>query len=92
MEPVQFWAMLLGSTVVGGVITKLIDKLSDWRTGAAAERRAEVARAFRERNRLEARTRVLAESLAIHRRKMIDAPCIDTDDPDQFPPYPDLKD
>lgn len=88
VEPTQLIALILGSSVLGGVITKLLDWAKDWRTGAAASRRAEVETAMRELSILRRWARILEESLHLHRRNMIDAPCIDVTDPEQFPPYP----
>lgn len=110
MEPAQIIAAILGSSVLGGVVTKSIDWIRDARAGQLQKRRAEVDRAIAERDgarteRDEAlderdaaidaeeeqarRTRIAEESLAIHRRVIIDAPCLG---PERLPPYPSRKD
>jgi hypothetical protein len=104
MEPAQIIAMVLGSTVLGGVITKSMDWIRDARAGHLQARRAEVDRAkSAEAVALEKRdaaidaeeeqarkTRIAEESLAIHRRVIIDAPCLG---PEALPPYyPSRKD
>ncbi|NQX36241.1 hypothetical protein [Herbiconiux sp. VKM Ac-2851] len=87
------------AVLAGGFATKLLDILRDARVGQLQKRRAEVDRAIKERDtavreRDDARaetswwtrwSRVLEESLAIHRRRMIDAPCLT---PEDLPPYP----
>lgn len=114
MEQTQLITLILSSTVVGGIVTKLFDILRDWLAGHMQKRRAEVDKAIAERNKArterdEARAQrdaaragadaelrwwtrwadVIEESLRIHRRQMIDAPCIDVDD---LPPYPTRPD
>jgi len=44
MEPAQIIAAILGSSVLGGVLTKSIDWIRDARAGHLSERRAEVDR------------------------------------------------
>lgn len=99
MEPAQIIAAILGSSVLGGVITKSMDWIRDARAGHLSERRAEVDKATQrasaeERRADEAeaaedaaarRTRVVEESLAVHRRIIIDAPCLG---PSHLPVYP----
>lgn len=103
MEPVQFIAAFLGSSVLGGVITKSMDWIRDARAGHLSERRAEVDRATQRATQAEQRaeaseeaedaaarrTRVVEESLAVHRRIIIDASCLG---PSDLPPYPSRKD
>lgn len=103
MDPAQIIAAILGSSVLGGVITKSIDWIRDARAGHLTERRAEVDKALQkaasEGDRADAaeaaedtaarRTRVLEESLAVHRRLIIDAPCMG---PSHLPAYPSRKD
>ncbi len=96
MEPAQIIAALLGSSVLGGVITKVIDWVRDARAGQLQQRRAEVDRAIAERDKAEdeadalaRRGRIVEESLAIHRRVIIDAPCLG---PERLPAYPSRKD
>jgi len=103
MESPQLAALLLTSTVVGGVVTKLLDWIRDARRGQLQKRRAEVDKAIQERDRAleraeasEAaeddaarRARIVEESLAVHRRVIIDAPCLG---PQHLPPYPSRKD
>lgn len=93
MEPTpQMLALFLGSTVVGGVVMKLIDWARDGIAGRATRRRSEVDRALQERDKAlaaeswQARwARKLEESLLVHRRQMIEAPCIT---PEKLPDYP----
>jgi len=103
MEPAQIIALLAGSTVLGGVITKTLDWIRDARAGQLQARRAEVDRALQDRDKaieqreaaIEAEdaqarlTRRVEESLAIHRHIIIDAPCLG---PTALPPYPSRKD
>ena len=103
MEPAQFIAAILGSTVLGGVITKTMDWIKDARAGHLSERRAEVDRATQRATEAERRadaseaaedaaarrSRVVEESLAVHRRIIIDAPCLG---PSALPAYPSRKD
>ncbi len=98
MEPAQIIAALLGSSVLGGVIAKALDWIRDARAGHLQQRRAEVDRAFAERDAAFAerdraveaeedqarKTRIAEESLHIHRRVIIDAPCLG---PQALPPY-----
>ncbi|GGH34279.1 hypothetical protein [Microbacterium album] len=99
----QLVAALGSSTVLGIVITKVFDWVRDARAGHLQRRRAEVDRAITERDKalvaLEAsecaeedaarRVRIVEESLAIHRRVIIDAPCLG---PEALPTYPSRKD
>lgn len=96
METPQIAVLLLTSTVVGGVLTKLLDWAKDAWAGNLQKRRAEVDKAIQERDRAEdaeeaqaRRVRILEESLAVHRRQIIDAPCLG---PDELLPYPSRKD
>ncbi|MFT4282376.1 hypothetical protein [Microbacterium sp.] len=92
MEQTQIITLILTSTVVGGIVMKLFDVTRDAIAGHLQKRRAEVDKAIAERNKARADrdwwerwADVLEESLRIHRRQMIDAPCLDVDD---MPPYP----
>ena len=103
METSQVITIILSSSVVSGVALKTIDWIRDARHGQLQKRRAEVDRAITERDKaltdLEAaeaaenaqarRTRVVEESLAVHRRVIIDAPCLG---PGHLPAYPSQKD
>ncbi len=103
MEPAQIIAAVLGSSVLGGVITKSMDWIRDARAGHLQERRAEVDKATQhaalETKRADAaeaaedaaarRSRIVEESLAVHRRLIIDSPCLG---PEHLPPYPSRKD
>ena len=105
MEPTQALALFLSSTVLGVVISKIFDVVRDALAGHLQKRRAEVDKAIAERNkarderdtaRADVRwwmrwSDVLEESLRIHRRQMIDAPCIDTDDMPAYPTRPDKE-
>ena len=102
MTSEQIVALILASLTAGGVGTKLIDWARDAVSGHLKERRAEVDRAIAEREKeheareaaenAEAeqarRIRILEESLAIHRRTIIDAPCLG---PEHLPAYPAQK-
>lgn len=103
MEPSQWLALVLGSSVVSGVVVKAIDWVKEARAGRMQQRRAEVDKVAqakdRETARAEAaeaaeeeasrRVRILEESLAVHRRQIIDAECLG---PAALPPYPSRKD
>lgn len=71
MEPSpQVLALILGSTVVGGVVMKLIDWARDGIAGRATRRRSEVDRALQDRDAAKSETAtakaetVAAEKLA----------------------------
>ncbi|WP_221585539.1 hypothetical protein [Microbacterium sp. G2-8] len=99
MTTEQILTLILGSGVVGAVVTKLIDWARDAHAGHLSKRRAEVDRAIQERDkartalegaeaeedRLARRIRRVEESLAVHRRVIIDAPCLGAD---HLPDYP----
>lgn len=103
MEPAQIIAAILGSSVLGGVITKSMDWIRDARAGHLQQRRAEVDKATQhaaqESQRADEaeeaedaaarRTRIVEEALWVHRRIIIDAPCLG---PSHLPPYPSRKD
>ncbi|MGX9348177.1 hypothetical protein [Microbacterium sp. KNMS] len=103
MEWPQLLALLLTSSAVSGVLVKLLDWAKDARAGQLQKRRAEVDKAIQERDRAIARAeaseaaeddaarraRIVEESLAVHRRVIIDAPCLG---PHHLPPYPSRKD
>lgn len=103
MEPAQLITIILSSSVISGVLLKVLDWIRDARAGHLQKRRAEVDRAITERDRavseLEAaeaaedsqarRARIVEESLAVHRRVIIDAPCLG---PEALPAYPSRKD
>lgn len=96
MEPTQLITLILSSSVVGGIATKLVDWARDAHAGQLQKRRAEVDAAHAVRDKALAEVRwwdrwadVLEEALRLHRRQMIDAPCID---PDDLPPYPSRPD
>lgn len=103
MEPAQLIALVLSSSVVGVVATKLLDWARDARAGHLQNRRAEVDRAITERDIAQAqrdtaesaeelqarRVRIVEEALAVHRRVIIDAPCLG---PEHLPTYPSRKD
>lgn len=92
MEPSQLLTLIMSSTVVGAVVMQLINVGRDALAGHLKKRRAEVDAAIAERDKaravsdlLDQWADILEESLRLHRRRMIDAPCID---PDAMPPYP----
>lgn len=99
MTSEQIVALILACLAAGGVGTKLIDWARDALAGQMQKRRAEVDRAIaeaaKERTTREAvedelddaerHARILEESLAIHRRTIIDAPCLG---PEHLPVYP----
>lgn len=102
MDQAQVITAVLSSSVLGGVLVKLLDWARDARAGHMQKRRAEVDKAIAERD--EARrerdaaraevawyvrwVRILEEHAAIVRRKFIDAPCTEVDDLDPYPPRP----
>ncbi|MGF3055599.1 hypothetical protein [Microbacterium sp. YY-01] len=102
MEPAQLITLILSSGLVSGVAVKLLDWVRDARAGQLQKRRAEVDRALKERDRAKdraesaeaaedmqaRRVRIVEESLAVHRRVIIDAPCLG---PDYLPIYPYRK-
>lgn len=103
MDSAQILTLILGSTVVGGIVTKSIDWIRDARQGHLQKRRAEVDMAIAERDKArgerdralaqiawgERWARILEEALAIARRRFIDAPCTDPDELDPYPSRPD---
>lgn len=72
---------LFGGGVVGVVVKATYEHIAAARTTKAAERRREIDRA----DAAERDARILRESLAIHRRVIIDAPCLG---PADLPPWP----
>lgn len=54
MEPAQIITLILGSTVLGSIATKLLDLWKDKRAGAIAQRRAEVETALAAKSKAEA--------------------------------------
>lgn len=96
MEPAQLLTIILSSSVVSGVALRLFDWARDAHKGQLQKRRAEVDRAITRAESAEAaedaqarRTRIVEESLAVHRRVIIDAPCLG---PEALPAYPSRKD
>lgn len=95
LETTQLITLILTSSVVGGVVTKLIDIARDAYAGHMKERRAEVDKAIAERDKARAELRwwqrwadIAEEALRVHRRRMIDAPCIDPADLPEYPSRP----
>ncbi len=90
------------AALAGGFLAKLVDVIRDARAGQLQKRRAEVDRAIKERDAAIARlheseaeaswwarwSRLLEEALAIHRRRMIDAPCLTEADLPEYPSRP----
>ncbi len=103
MEPAQILAAILGSTVLGGIVTKIIDWIRDARAGQLQKRRAEVDTATQRADAAERRAdaaeaaedeqarrnRILEEHLAVHRLIIINAPCLG---PEHLPAYVSRKD
>lgn len=85
LAPVQLIAALGGGGALGAVLVKIIEQLGKRLEMSAANRRSETDRA----DAAERRARVVEESLAIHRRIIIDAPCLG---PGDLPAYPSRKD
>lgn len=99
MDLPQWVAILLGPGVIGATIPAIIGWMKDARRGRDQARRIEVDRAERRAERAEKEvdeveedlhhharwSRIMEESLAIHRRYIIDAPCLG---PDSLPMYP----
>lgn len=85
MDPVQLIIALGGGGVVGIVVKAIIDQIVKQSETKAAQRRSEIDRA----DDAERKCRVLAESLHVHRRIIIDAPCLG---PEHLPEYPSRKD
>lgn len=87
----------------GGLLVKILDWIRDARKGHLQKRRAEVDAAIAERDKARADraaaladaawwqrwARIVEESLAVARRRFIDAPCTDPDDLDPYPSRPD---
>lgn len=82
MDTTQILVALLGGGVVGAVFKAVLDQWNLSRQTRAAERRRETDRA----DAAERDNRKLRESLAVHRRKIIDAPCLG---PGDLPPWPE---
>lgn len=81
MDVTQILVTLLGGGVVGVVAKAIIDQWSLSRETRAAARRNEIDYAAR----LERDNRMLKESLAVHRRIIIDAPCLGPADLPEWP-------
>lgn len=84
MDVIPLIAALGGGGVVGVVFSKVWDQVVKQRETKAAQRRSEIDRA----EAAERKGRILSESLHVHRRIIIDAPCLG---PDELPTYPDTK-
>lgn len=80
----QLLVVVLGSGGIGAVLRSVIDQVNKQRETKAMSRRSEIDRA----DAAERKGRVLTESLHIHRRIIIDAPCLG---PNNLPEYPDTK-
>lgn len=81
MDPIQIWTMVGGTGLVSIVADRLVTHLLKARGSKVQERRREIDRA----DAAERDARILRESLAIHRRVIIDAPCLG---PADLPPWP----
>lgn len=81
MDVTQILVALLGGGVVGVIVKAIIDQWNLARQNKAADRRRETDRA----DEAERDNRVYRESLAIHRRIIIDAPCLG---PNELPEWP----
>lgn len=81
MDWPQIVTLLLGSSVVSVIGKAVFDQWNLSRTTKAAERRREIDRAAS----AERESRILKESLAVHRRIIIDAPCLGPADLPQWP-------
>lgn len=84
MDFVQLAALILGSGGIGAVAVKAIEQIGKQAEMKASRRRSEIDRA----DAAERKGRILTESLSIHRRIIIDAPCLG---PADLPDYPDTK-
>lgn len=85
MDPVQLIAALGGGGALGAVIVKIIEQIGKRLEMSAANRRSETDRA----DAAERHARIVEESLHVHRRVIIDAPCLG---PEHMPAYPSRKD
>ncbi len=85
MDPMALIVALGGGGVVGVVFSKVFDQIVKQHETKASRRRSEIDRA----DAAERRARILEESLAIHRRVIIDAECLG---PEDLPVYPSRKD
>lgn len=81
MDVTQILVALLGGGVVGTIVTKIVEQWALSRQTRTAERRRETDRA----DEAERDNRMLKESLAVHRRIIIDAPCLGPQDLPQWP-------
>lgn len=81
MDVTQLLVALLGGGVVGVVVKAIIEQWNLSRQTRTAERRRETDRA----DTAERDNRMLKESLAVHRRIIIDAPCLGPADLPQWP-------
>ena len=102
MSPGEIATMVLGAGTGGAILLRLIDYTRDGIKGRTAKRRAEVDRAMRERAKAieerdnarktadmnERRCAEVREDLWIHRRVIIDAPCLG---PDHLPEISDAS-
>lgn len=70
MEPTQVLTLILTSSVVGGVVMKLIDVGRDALAGHMTKRRAEVDKAIAERDRARAERDEVRAELAAARREI----------------------
>lgn len=70
MEPAQLLTLILGSSVVGGIVTRLFDVVRDWAAGHMEKRRAEVDRAIRERDHARKERDTVLADLAAARHEL----------------------
>lgn len=94
MDGAQLTVLILSSTVVGAIATKLIEAAIAGITGAMRAKRDELDTIARERTAARrdadieaARRRILQESLSEHRVLITEAPCLGAE---RLPPYPTL--
>lgn len=81
MDVTQLVVSLVGGGVVGVVVKIVVDQWNLARSSRAAARRSEIDRA----DKAERDLRILKESLAVHRRIIIDAPCLGPADLPEWP-------
>jgi hypothetical protein len=81
MDVTQLIVVLLGGGVVGVLIKTIVEQVNRARDTKVAQRRQEIDRA----DRAERDNRILREALAVHRRIIIDAPCLGPRDLPEWP-------
>lgn len=81
-------AAVLVSLGVGAILLELTKRIADALSGRGRKRRDEVDRAWQRADREASMRRIAEEYASRQTRRLIEAPCVDTDSIESFPTYP----